>query len=135
MSIDLHLGDIRDFHFGRTFDLIFIPVNSIAHLLTRQDIEACFTCAREHLAPEGRFLIDIFNPSLTILSRNETLWYPVGDYQDAHGHAVHLIEQNRYDTAAQINYITWRVECADQPAQDIQLDYAPVFPPRGSMPC
>lgn len=42
-------GDIRDFHLGKRFQLIFIPAQSLSHLYVRDEIEACFSCVRQHL--------------------------------------------------------------------------------------
>src|SRR5215207_9884863 len=60
-------GDARTFNLGRSFRLIFIPAQSLSHLHKRGEIEACFTRVRQHLAEGGRFLIEVFNPSLKLL--------------------------------------------------------------------
>jgi SAM-dependent methyltransferase len=107
---ELRLGDMRDFHLGQRFDLIFLPINSICHLYTRADIEACFRCVREHLQPAGRFCIDVFNPSLISLAREGDRWYEIDEYTDADGRRVRLTERNHYDRATQINHLRWRFE-------------------------
>ena len=60
-------GDVRDFDLGRQFKLIFLPSNSICHLLTREDLEACLAGVMRHLHPEGRFAVSVFVPSLSLL--------------------------------------------------------------------
>jgi SAM-dependent methyltransferase len=110
VSATFVLADMCQFNLGQQFDLVFIPINSICHLHTRAQVENCFRCVRQHLAPGGRFVVDVFNPSLSILSRDASRWYEVGEYTDAHGQPLKLVEQNRYDSATQINTITWRFE-------------------------
>lgn len=103
-------GDMRAFTLGERFDLIFIPINSICHLLTRADAEACLASVRAHLAPAGRFVIDVFSPSLAILTRENGRWFDLGTYEDEQGRPVRLSEQNRYERDTQLNHIVWRFE-------------------------
>lgn len=127
-AIRLVQADMRDFDLGERFDLIFIPINSLGHLLTRPDVEACFHCVRAHLAPPGRFVVDVFNPSLAILGRDPGRWYEVGEYTDAQGERVRLIEQNRYDPATQVNHIVWRFEADDGRRTEHRLTMRQFFP-------
>lgn len=113
VDVPLVEADMRTFALGRQFDLIFIPVNSFCHLLTREAAEACLRSVRAHLAPGGRFVLDVFNPSLTLLAREAGRWYPVGEYADAEGRPLRLEEQVRYDNATQINHVLWRFEHAE----------------------
>lgn len=121
-------SDMRAFELAERFDLIFIPINSLCHLLVRPDVEACFCCVRAHLAPQGRFVIDVFNPSLAILGRDPGRWYEVGEYTDAGGGRVRLTEQNRYDSATQINHILWRFESDDGRRVEHRLTMRQFFP-------
>ena len=50
-------GDIRNFDLSGRFGLIFIPNNSICHVLTRTDFAAAIACVKKHLHPQGRFVI------------------------------------------------------------------------------
>ena len=108
LQIDWHLGDMADFDLGQRFSLIFVPNNSIAHLLTWQDFGRCLACVRRHLADNGRFMLDYFNPSLTLLSRDPNQRYPVGTFDAPDGSGpISVSEQVRYDAASQINHIRW----------------------------
>lgn len=121
-------ADMRAFDLGQRFDLIFIPINSICHLLTRDDAEACLRCVRAHLQPAGRFVVDVFNPSLTLLTREGSRWYEVGEYDTPGGGRVRLTEQNRYDRATQINHLTWRYEFDDGRQVEHTLTMRQFFP-------
>lgn len=58
-------GDMRDLDEtlgSEQFDLIFIAINSFLHLRTQADQLACLQSIRQHVAPAGRFIIDVFNP-------------------------------------------------------------------------
>ncbi len=108
LRIGLIRGDMRNFHLNEGYDLILLAFNSVCHLYTRQDFERCLGCVREHLEKEGRFVIDVFNPSLEILTRDPKERYPAGEYEDPYGKGkVIVTETNVYDRATQINWITW----------------------------
>ncbi len=61
ITVQTEFGDMRDFSFDRRFSLIFVAINSLLHLNRNEDLLACFNSVRRALAPEGRFLFDIFN--------------------------------------------------------------------------
>jgi len=108
------LSDCREFRLNKRFRLIFIPINSITHLHRRKDLEALLARVREHLHEEGRFIIDLFNPSLDILRRDPDQRHPVAEYEDPDGRGrVVITESNIYDAATQINRITWYYRIGD----------------------
>ena len=55
-------GDMRAFDLGEMFDLIVLGFNTLAYLHTRPEQLACLTAVRRHLAPGGRFAIDLILP-------------------------------------------------------------------------
>lgn len=63
-------GDMRDFDLGQKFNLITTPFRPFQHLLTVEDQLRCLASIRRHLAPDGVFILDIFNPSLTGITAN-----------------------------------------------------------------
>jgi SAM-dependent methyltransferase len=115
VGVDWIQADCRDFELDRKFRLIFIPINSITHLHAREDLEAAFSCVREHLADGGRFIIDVFNPRLDILIRDPAKRHPVAEYPDPDGRGTVVVtENNVYDTSTQINHIKWYYRIAEQ---------------------
>jgi 2-polyprenyl-3-methyl-5-hydroxy-6-metoxy-1,4-benzoquinol methylase len=108
VTIDWQQGDCRAFRLGRLYGLVLFPFNSIAHLHDIESIKNCLECVRNHLTPEGRFVIDIFNPRLDMLTRDPLERYPVAEYEDPDGAGTVVItENNVYDTATQVNRIKW----------------------------
>ncbi len=100
VTLDLVTGDMTDFNLNETFKFIFVPAQSLSHLYTISEIEKCFACVQNHLTEEGRFLIEIFNPSLEILNRNPNKIYP----QSNPGNAP-VWSKSVYDPATQINHL------------------------------
>jgi ubiquinone/menaquinone biosynthesis C-methylase UbiE len=99
-------ADMRDFDLGQKFKLIFVAGNSLQHLEKTEDVEACFASVKRHLEPAGRFIVEVFNPSLELLSRDPHERFFVGEYKTKDGWVV-LTENVFYDAATQINRIEW----------------------------
>jgi len=52
-------GDMRRVRLGRRFPLVLATFNTALHLYTRDDVERFLARVREHLAPRGRFVLDL----------------------------------------------------------------------------
>ena len=66
--IGLVEADMRDFRLSTTFALATIPFRPFQHLLTVDDQIACLTTIHRHLEPNGRLILDLFNPSIDYLA-------------------------------------------------------------------
>lgn len=107
-NIDWVHGDVRDFDLSKQFDTVLFPANSLSHLLDNQSIEACLACVRRHLTDDGRFIFQMFNPGCQVLTRDPNQRFPVAEYEDPAGRGhVTVTESNTYNSALQINNITW----------------------------
>jgi SAM-dependent methyltransferase len=71
-------GDMRRFDLSRTFKLITTPFRSFQHLITVEDQRACLACVHRHLAEDGRFILDVFNPFLEALT-SDNLGEEIGE--------------------------------------------------------
>ena len=106
LSIDVRKGDIRKFELNQKFPLILLLGNSFQHLLTHSDIENCLSAVKKHLTPNGRFIVEVFNPSLQILTRKTDENVLDSEYETPSGKTV-LTGKVNYDAATQINHIIW----------------------------
>jgi ubiquinone/menaquinone biosynthesis C-methylase UbiE len=70
--VHLVRADMRQFELGRTFRLITTPYRPFQHLTTVEDQFSCLRCLHRHLAPGGRLILDLFNPSVHFLAREQT---------------------------------------------------------------
>ncbi|MES2767417.1 MAG: class I SAM-dependent methyltransferase [Bacteroidota bacterium] len=99
-------ADMRDFSLKEKFDCIILAGNSLCHLLTIEDFEKCMACVKNHLAEDGKFIIDVFTPGLKILSRDPDERFPFSEYQDAvSGEKVVVTASAHYNSATQINHV------------------------------
>ncbi len=106
--VQLVQGDMRQFKLEREFKLATIPFRPFQHLVTVADQMACLTSIHRHLAPDGRLVFDVFNPSLESLTR-ENFGEEFGDeppFSTPDGRRVvrkhKIVERDRF---AQINYV------------------------------
>jgi SAM-dependent methyltransferase len=109
VAVDLRKSDIRDFELNQKFPLILLLGNSLQHLSTREDVEKCFAAVKRHLTANGRFVVEVFNPSVKILSRKPDENVLDSEYETPEGKAV-LTGRVNYDAATQINHITWNYQ-------------------------
>ncbi len=60
-------ADMRSFCLDTQFDLIVLGFNSLAYVYDMEDQLGCLDAVRRHLAPGGRFAIDLLVPNLGFL--------------------------------------------------------------------
>ncbi|MBX3290424.1 MAG: class I SAM-dependent methyltransferase [Acidobacteria bacterium] len=102
VTVDVWLDDLRGFRSEQRFDLIFVAGNSFQHLMTDEDISAAFRPIKTHLNPNGRVLIEMFNPSWPLLMREPEKRLMVGQFGD------HILtEDSVYDAANRTSHTTW----------------------------
>jgi len=101
-------ADCRNFELGRKSALIFLPFNSMQHLHEHSSLEALFRCVRTHLAEKGRFVFDVFNPSISILNRDPKDRRLEREFEDPYsGEKVSLDVSMQYDDVSQVNRVLW----------------------------
>ncbi|HVB71610.1 MAG TPA: class I SAM-dependent methyltransferase [Acidimicrobiales bacterium] len=65
------VGDMATTRFPGSFALVYLVFNSLANLQTQQEQVDCFVNAARHLAPGGRFLVELWVPNLRRLAPGE----------------------------------------------------------------
>jgi 2-polyprenyl-3-methyl-5-hydroxy-6-metoxy-1,4-benzoquinol methylase len=63
VSVEWVVADARAFQLQRQFSFIYMVENAFQFFLTRVDQEALLARVREHMHPDGRFLLETRNPS------------------------------------------------------------------------
>lgn len=122
-------ADMRDFALGREFDLIVVARNSLLHLLSTADLLAAFATIRRHLAPNGLFAFDIFNPAVRLLARPAGERFPTMEVSAAPFGSLSVEATCDYDSATQVNRATWYISTQDKPdAWVVPLVLRSIFP-------
>ncbi len=82
------------FDLGEKFRLVIIPFRPLQHLLEVQQHMDCLECARKHLAPGGRLILDVFQTDAERMHdpvhMRETL---VTEYVTTDGRQVRITER------------------------------------------
>lgn len=58
--VHLMQGDMAKFDLGEKFRTILVPFRPFQHLLETEQQMGCLDCARKHLMPNGRLIVDFF---------------------------------------------------------------------------
>jgi SAM-dependent methyltransferase len=106
--------DIRSFSLEKKFSLIFIPFNSLQCIYTVRDLERVLESVRAHLAPDGLFIFDIFNPSIELMVARKDDFHETYRFELDDGRSVVISERCRYDEARQVNRVKWRFRIDDE---------------------
>ena len=132
--LQLIRSDMRRFSLGRRFPLVSCPFNAFQHLYTREDVEQCLTCVREHLEPGGRFCFDVLMPDLDYLNRPAFKTFAGVRFRHPR-HGCHFIyaEQTAFDIVSQLNQMRFLYERADPnedgpPSYEVELSHRYFFP-------
>ena len=105
-KIDWYEADMRDFNLGKEFSLIILPANTLCHLLTLGDFEACLAAVRTHLTANGRFIIEVFVPKIELLINKSGERFPFSEYDDPDGRGrIIVTESYEYEHDTQVKRI------------------------------
>jgi len=108
-------GDMCRFGLPGPFSAIFIPGNSLLHLLTGEALEQCFACSRRHLLPGGRLVFDVSNPEVWLRKHASAERSPLLRVTDAQGDEIRVEETATYDARTQILRLVWYLSKAHAP--------------------
>lgn len=110
-------GDMRaleDMSFGQRFPLVIATFNTFLHLYTRDDVERFLLGVRAHLAPGGRFVMDITVPHPEDLARDPDRAFGAPRFRDpSSGKIVKYTERFNYDPASQVLFVSMELTPVD----------------------
>jgi SAM-dependent methyltransferase len=111
-------GDMRSVRLARRFDLVFAAFNTVLHLYDRSDVERFLARVRAHLAPGGRFVVDLSVPNAADLARPATRAYSAPRFRHP---TAKVVVSNReyfdYDPVRQVLFVTMEFEPLGQPSE------------------
>jgi SAM-dependent methyltransferase len=118
-AIDVTIGDLATTRVEGSFSLVYLVYNTIMNLTSQAAQIACFRNAAAHLAPGGRFVIEVDVPQLQRLPPGETL--QVFDAADDHWG----IDEIDVVTQRLVSHHVWIV---DGRAERISMPFRYVWP-------
>lgn len=113
--VSLHSGDMYDYQLPNKgeFNLIFLPFNSITHIYEIEQQLGMFKNTWDHLAPGGRFVVDVFLPDIDYLSsalNRPSYVYLEDEIEVPDEFTMLLYSSRKYDPIEQLQHITWTHE-------------------------
>ena len=106
-KVTLVHGNIANFKLGRKFNMIIVPFRVFQLLTDDDDADKALVCIREHLADDGIFIVNVFNPYVPMDEENwccpETVQWE--RQCDATGnYVVKKVVQDKIDTVNRVIY-------------------------------
>jgi SAM-dependent methyltransferase len=121
--IEVRIGDMREPAGDGEFGLVIVPLHSLSHLLTTDDLIAALTSIRKSLAPGGRLALALHNPGAAYLaSRGDGLERIHEDLA-----SVAVYETASYRSDRQILHLKWYIETAEETSM-VEYDLRMIFP-------
>jgi hypothetical protein len=108
-------ADMRAFELGQGYRLVTTPFRPFQHLETVEGQLSCLRCVHRYLAPGGRLILDLFNPSVHFLASPITgeetgddteLVLPDGRRVRRRGRVASIDRHQQVFRAEQIFYVT-----------------------------
>ncbi len=110
-------GDMRRVRLRRRFGLVLATFNTALHLYTRTDVERFLARVREHLAPRGRFVLDLAIPAPGDLARPPGRAYHSPRFRHpTTGSLVRNREYFDYDPWRQVLFVSMEFEPVGDPS-------------------
>ena len=72
-EIEVRMGSFAAFKLDMRFSLIYVVFNTFFNLQTQEQQVQCFENVKDHLAPDGVFLMEAFVPDLCRFTNNQTV--------------------------------------------------------------
>ncbi len=109
-------GDMRRVRLRRRFPLVLSTFNTALHLYSRPDVERFLARVREHLAPRGRFVVDLSMPALSDLTRDASHPFHAPRFRHPSvGELVRNRERFDYDPVRQVLFVSMEFEPVNDP--------------------
>jgi SAM-dependent methyltransferase len=122
--VEARFGDMRRLRLRRRFPLVVAPFNVLLHLYTRQDVERFLARVREHLAPGGRFVMDLSMPMPEDLARDPLRAHGAPRFRHPSAGVVRYCEHFDYDRARQILFVTMEMTPVATPRESFAVPLA-----------
>lgn len=121
-------ADMRKLDLNETFNLIFIPFNSIHHLYTNKDLQQTLSVVKRHLKTNGLLILDCFNPNIEFLVERSKIQHTISEYTTTDGRDILIKENMHYESDTQINRIEWHYYINGKFDSTQNLDMRMFFP-------
>lgn len=129
LNIDFQKQNIIDFELGEKFNFIFCVHSSFSHVDGFDNVNAFFANVLKHLADDGIFVLQVFNPDFFFFTRNPNEQFPLKTFEDPFTkNIVSLEESSFYDDETQIHYIKWHFHQEGKEEQVVSWTHRVYYP-------
>ena len=111
----LQQADMRSFDLAqKDYGLAMIPLNTFMHCHTIDDQLATLHRIHAHLAPEGRLVVDLYQPDPTLLAEADgRLYFEDELIDETTGHLIQLYWRHEIDLGQQMRHLVYLLDEID----------------------
>lgn len=84
-------ADAQQVDLGQRYALILMPFNVLQFFRDAQALQKVLSNVKKHLAPDGRFVFDVFNPQVSFLAADPLQRDERARYPDPHGSGEEIV--------------------------------------------
>ncbi len=121
-------GDMRYFNFNKKYDRVFIPFNSLLHILNENDLLITFKQIRKHMHSNSQFFIDIFVPHQEYLISSNHLEKRVEFFNSINKKETIIKEKTIYNSDTETIQVSWYYEHNKEIYQEFVFDMKIYYP-------
>lgn len=121
--ISLRRGDMREAAAEAELGAVLVPLHSLSHLHTLDDLQTALGAMHRSLRPGGALVLALHNPSVSYLGGDG------GELRRIHRElsSLTVYETFRYDSVTQLLHLVWYVETAEETRQ-LRYSLRMIFP-------
>ena len=127
--LDIELADMRSFNANRLFKQVFVPYRTFMHLLSPQDQILALTNIYNHLAGNGRLILNLYDPIIELAQGDANRPSLLFDTEFTHpttGNRVLVWYNRRFDLVRQIISQQFIFEELDQDGSQVSRHVTPL---------
>ncbi len=128
LDIEVVQADFRFLELARRFPLVALPFNAIHHVFTAEEILALFDTVKAHLAPGGRFALDLIVPDARYYDRDPEGVHELRHFPDPMGGRMTSWENGWYDRLTQVNHVRYHYKRANGRHQVLEIPLRMYYP-------
>ena len=121
-------GDMRNFNLDKKYDRVFIPFNSLLHILNENDLLITFKNIRKHMHSNSKLFIDIFFPHPEHLINSRNLEKRVEFFNSINKKETIIKEKILYNSDTEIIQVSWFYENNNKIYKEFFFDMKIYYP-------
>lgn len=128
LRVTLRRADMRQLDLGERFPLVVLGFNAVHHMQSAEELHGLLARVAAHLAPGGRFALDMIVPNPRFWERDANGIYEMRRYRDPDGGWMKTWENGWYDPITQVNHVRYHYRRSGGRYQVVEIPMRMYYP-------